>query len=82
MSITKRHMRELERLFDSEVCAALHGGSHLIRSRARIYTELEQEGLVAYATETIGHDRFGRISVSGYELTHAGRLLYCASCPP
>lgn len=42
---------------------------------AEIFSALNG-GLLAQRTITLG----GRMPVTGYELTHAGRFAYCASC--
>lgn len=80
MEIRARHMRELERMFSAEVYSALNGGSGLIQSRANVYKELEEMGLAMLSTQTVAVDRFGPMNITGYELTHAGRLAWCASC--
>ena len=50
------------------------------QSKAAIYKKLCDDGLVEPMERHFGGDRFGAIIVKGYQLTHAGRLIYCSSC--
>lgn len=60
----------LEKLFIAEIEDRLP-----FQSRAAIYKRLREQNLI--------HDmvvKFGMVTVTGYQLTHAGRMLYCMSC--
>lgn len=74
-------LRALEKVFSHEVERAVGPRPHGLpfQSRAAIYKRLAAQGLVEAVTVNFGSGPFA-VSVSGYELTHAGRLLYCASC--
>ena len=70
----RKTINALERVFAAEIEGRLP-----FQSKAAIYQRLVDEGLVEPMERKFG-GRFPVI-VSGYQLTHAGRLLYCASCP-
>jgi hypothetical protein len=71
----KTTLNALERVFAAEI------NGHLpFQSRAKIFRQLCEEGLLEPMTRNFGQDRLGAIAVSGYQLSHAGRLLYCSSC--
>lgn len=67
-------IKALEKVFAAEVDGRLP-----FQSRAKIYDTLNAEGLVARMERKFGSDRFA-VVVTGWELTHAGRLMYCMSC--
>lgn len=71
---TKAELAALEKVFDAEI-----NGRLPFQSKARIYQTLCNEGLLAPMRRLIGTGPFA-VMVAGYELTHAGRFLYCASC--
>lgn len=75
--MTKRDLNMLERIFDAEINNRL-----LFQSKSKHLLQLEQEGMVEQVTRSLGKDRFGAITVSGWALTDLGRLTYCESCPP
>lgn len=70
---SKKVLSALERVFAAETAGHLP-----FQSKALIYLDLCDEGLVE-PMERAFSGRFP-IIVKGYQLTHAGRLLYCASC--
>lgn len=72
---TKKELAALEKIFAAEIENRLP-----FQSKAKIYPQLSEDGLVAPMTRQFGADRFGPITVKGWQLTHAGRYLYCASC--
>ena len=73
MSGTQPLLKALERVFAAEV------DGHLpFQSKAKIYGKLHEEGLVAPMERKFG-GRFP-VTVTGWQLTHAGRIMYCASC--
>lgn len=70
---TKKVLQALEKVFDAEI------NGHLpFQSRAKVYSSLCDDGLLAPMMIELG----GRLplTVSGYQLTHAGRIMYCESC--
>lgn len=71
---TKKILSALGRVFAAEVEGRLP-----FQSQAAIYSQLCEEGLIAPMKREFGGDRFGAITVTGYELTHAGRIIYCSS---
>jgi hypothetical protein len=77
----KSHLAALEKLFVYEINRALdktHAGFPM-QSKAKVYQELEVEHCVERVT--VKHkDRFGEITIEGWELTHAGRWAYCETC--
>lgn len=73
-AVTMRYLNALERIF----CAEIDG--RLLQSKAKVFTELADIGYCRQVTESLGRDRFGEISVTGWALTHAGRITYCMQC--
>lgn len=71
---TKTILNALEKVFAAEIENRLP-----FQSKARIFRQLADDGLIEPMERNFGHDRFG-VRVKGYQLTHAGRLLYCSSC--
>jgi len=71
---TKAEMNALERVFAAEVEGRLP-----FQSKAAIYQRLAEDGLIEPMERRFG-DRLGVVLVKGWQLTHAGRFLYCASC--
>lgn len=57
------------------VWAAEIDGRLPFQSKAAIYKRLADEDLIAPMEV-----RMGVVTVRGWELTHAGRLLYCSHC--
>lgn len=74
---TKRALRALENVFAAEIDNRLP-----FQSKAAIYKQLRDEGLLQ-DMEIVKEDKYMRwpITLRGYQLTHAGRLTYCLSCP-
>jgi hypothetical protein len=70
---TKAVLKALERVFAAEIEGRLP-----FQSKARIFYELCRDGLIEPMERVFG-GRFP-ITAKGYQLTHAGRLLYCSSC--
>lgn len=71
--LTTAELRALGRVFAAEVDGRLP-----FQSKAKIFRKLCEAGMVEPMERTLG----GRlpVTVSGYQLTHAGRLAYCCSC--
>lgn len=76
--MTKPERKILERAHAAEVRAALTGSLHLLRTRSKLAEKLARDGFLHKTTVTLG-GRFP-VTVSGYELTHAGRFAYCSGC--
>jgi hypothetical protein len=70
---SKKVLHALEKVFIAEIEGRLP-----FQSRAKVYNSLCDEGLLTPMTMTLG-GRFPA-SISGYQLTHAGRIIYCESC--
>lgn len=71
---TKAELNALEKVFAAEIENRLP-----FQSKAKIYHRLCEDGYLEPMSRNFGHDRFG-ITVTGYQLSHMGRLTYCASC--
>jgi hypothetical protein len=73
-----RKLALLEKAFMAEIDAALNAGIWIMQSRSKLAKELVDSGhLIPAEMNTAG--RFP-IKVTGYALTHLGRLEYCVSC--
>ncbi len=67
-------LNALEKVFTAEI-----NGRLPFQSRAKIYRQLCDDGLLAPLEIVLGDPPFP-VRVSGYQLSHAGRYLYCQSC--
>lgn len=76
--MNQKTITALEKVFEAEI----HG--RLFQSKAKIYKQLEADGMVTFERQELGRDRFGAIAVEGWALTHRGRIAYCETCtePP
>lgn len=72
---TKAEMKMLERAFAAEVENRLP-----FQSRSEIAHRLARDGYLQPMAVEYPADRFGSITVRGWQLTHLGRLTYCMSC--
>lgn len=70
----KRIMNALEKVFAAEIENRLP-----FQSKARVFQDLAADGLLEPMERKFGAG-WSAITVSGWQLTHAGRLLYCSSC--
>jgi len=77
--MNSRELALLEKAFDAEVNAALTKGVHLMQTKSKLADKLVNEGFLRKTEMRVGHSPWP-CTVSGYELTHAGRLAYCAQC--
>lgn len=73
--MTKRDLQILERIFSAEIDGRLP-----FQSNSKNMQRLADEGYIEPMTRRLGIDRFGAIDVSGWTLTHLGRMTYCNSC--
>lgn len=71
---SKKILNALEKVFVCEIENKLP-----FQSRAKIYQGLASEGLLSPMTINIGSGWSAAI-VTGFQLTHLGRLVYCSSC--
>ena len=79
--MNKAAMAMLERVFKREVEAAIsHWPSHLFQTDSKLAAKMAEDGYLRHRTLELPGDRFGRIAVSGYELTDLGRMHYCMTC--
>jgi hypothetical protein len=72
--MTKAKLAALEKVFAAEIDNRLP-----FQSKAKIYQQLQDDGYLEPMERRFAGDRFG-VVVTGYQLSHAGRLEYCLSC--
>ncbi|MBC2659791.1 hypothetical protein H7A76_30525 [Pseudomonas sp. MSSRFD41] len=60
----------LEKVFSAEIEGRLP-----FQTKSKLAKEMEEFGYLEF-----GSERMGIVTVSGYYLTHAGRLAYCEQC--
>lgn len=75
--ISKQQLRILEKVFLAEIEDRLPC-QFMRKSQVDVVKALVRQNLIAPMTITIP-GRFP-VEVSGYQLTHAGRFLYCSQC--
>lgn len=71
--MTKAEMGALEKVFAAEIDGRLP-----FQSKAKVYRRLCDDGYLEPMERKFGADRFA-VTAAGYQLTHLGRLTYCAS---
>lgn len=78
--MNKKELALLENAFFAEIDAAFNKGIHLLQTKAKLAEKLVNEG---YLEKRVIQIPVGMMTmtVTGYELTHLGRLTYCVSCP-
>ncbi len=74
----KAQLAALEKVFSHEIDRAVTAHPHQIpfQSKAKVFKELAADGYLEAASAKVGVFPF---TVTGWELTHAGRLAYCMS---
>ena len=72
---TKETLTALARVFLAEIEGRLP-----FQSKAKIYQRLADDGLVQPMERVFGRRERFPVTCHGWQLTHAGRLLYCESC--
>ena len=79
--MNKAHLRALGRIFAANIDDAMTKRPVCLpfQSNAKVYRELEADGMVRSATVTVGLG-WSAITVTGWELTVLGHLTYCMSC--
>lgn len=71
----KTELAILEKSFNAEINAAFCAhGIHLFQTKSKVAQKLAEEGYLNFTSLD-----FQGCTISGYELTHAGRLTYCSS---
>ena len=73
--MTKQELNLLERAFAAEIGAAIEGTPRLVATKSKVAAALVSDGLLAKCVEV-----WRGVKFEGYELTHAGRFAYCATC--
>jgi hypothetical protein len=71
-------IRALEKVFIAEVQRKC--GIPLYQSGKRIYRDLAEKGMVVEESVVLGGGI--PVTVTGWALTHLGRMEYCATCSP
>lgn len=71
---TKAELTALEKVFAAEI-----GGRLPFQSKAKIFSRLRDEGYLEPMERNYGTG-WSAVIVTGYQLTHLGRLTYCATC--
>ena len=72
----KKDLALLVSAFEAEVRGAIQKCPRLMQTKATARADaMVADGLLTKASEM-----WSGVRVEGYELTHAGRLLYCATC--
>lgn len=69
---TKKILVALERVFAAEINDRLP-----FQSKARIFIELVEQGYLEPMSRIFGAGTRFKVTVSGYQLTHLGRMTYC-----
>ncbi len=72
-------MALLEAAFEREVNDALSGGLGIFQTQSKLAEKMAADGLLEPRAATLGRPPL-MVTVRGYGLTHAGRMLYCMSC--
>ena len=72
--MTKAELNALEKVFAAEIDNRLP-----FQSKAKIFQRLCDDGYLQPMERRFGAG-WSSINVTGYQLTHLGRLTYCASC--
>lgn len=76
--MTKAELAIIEKVFEREYTAAIEGGIRVVQLKSKIAKSLAERGYLAEVTVEIG-GQFP-VKVTGYVLTHLGRMIYCYSC--
>ena len=71
---TKAELNALAKVFAAEIDGRLP-----FQSKAKIFRRLCEDGYLEPMERKYGSG-WSAITVTGYQLTHLGRLTYCASC--
>jgi len=79
--VSRQELKMLERMFTAEVEHALSESRlpHCYQSKAKVIQTLREKNMIEAVSFKVGHDALA-CTVSGYVLTHYGRMIYCASC--
>ena len=69
----KKEIKALEKVFAAEIENRLP-----FQSKAKIYNQLKEKGLLYFVTYTLGG--IPPMKINGYVLTEIGRYEYCKTC--
>jgi hypothetical protein len=74
--MTKAELKILEKAYACEINDALtqQPVTHLLQTKSKLAIQLAERGFLKHTK-----DKWRGVTFEGYELTHAGRLAYCAS---
>lgn len=72
--MTKAELNALGKVFAAEIDGRLP-----FQSKAKVFSRLCDDGYLGPMERKYGSGTFA-VNVTGYQLTHLGRLSYCASC--
>lgn len=71
----KSELAILEKAFAAELNGAVSPSRiHVFQTRSKVAKKLMDEGYLRFVETS-----YAGVRISGYELTHAGRLAYCSS---
>jgi hypothetical protein len=73
--MTRKELAALEKVFAAEIDDRLP-----FQSRAKVFQALCDSGHLEVGHRTYGVGERFPVTVSGYVLTHTGRIAYCQSC--
>lgn len=76
IGMNKRELAILEKVFEAEIDTGRL--THLFQTKSKIAEKLVDDGMLNKRSHVIG-GRFP-VTIEGYELTNAGRFMYCDSC--
>lgn len=70
----KKHLKILGAILEKEISNRLP-----FQSKSKLLTELKEMGMVEPLNAVFGSGAFA-VHVSGWNLTHRGRIAYCETC--
>lgn len=74
--VSSKELKMLEKAYEAEVNAALNKNiPHLMQTKSKTAKKLVGDLLLA-EKEIV----FNGVTIKGYELTNAGRVMYCINC--
>ena len=81
-NLTKRQLAALERLFVAHIQSAEEKSEPvaIVQSKAKVFQELEHDGLAEFVTWRGFPVAGNTITVKGWVLTTKGHIAYCESC--
>lgn len=76
--MNKKELKILDNVYAAEIDAAMTKGIYCYQSKSKLVEELVDEGYLQ-KVEFKFPNKFGEITIKGYQLTTAGNLAYCSS---